>query len=294
VQHVRRSGQWSDRKTSKNINPIGSSPLLASQCQKPMHIKPVIRYLYSVVPGLAASRFAVMDLTAAWAAKPEYAATAWLSIGEGLVIDVGANRGQSTAAFKKLAPKAKIIAFEPEPRSATKLSTRFRGDAFVTVEGCALGASSGMITFFVPTYGRWDCDGMAATNRATATDWLKDPGRMYHFDESKLSVRDHSVECRTLDSYALSPGLIKLHAQGAELDILKGSTETIRRSQPALMCAFPSHAFTEFAALLGYRPYVCNNGQLLPGVAERPVTFTWYLADIHLTDLPIKTTGLQN
>jgi FkbM family methyltransferase len=259
-----------------------------------MHIKAMIRYFYSVVPGLAASRFAVMDLTAAWAAKPEYAGTAWLSIGEGLIVDVGANRGQSTAAFKKLAPKAKIVAFEPEPRSATRLSTRFRRDAFVTVQGCALGAHSGMITFFVPTYGRWDCDGMAATNRATATDWLKDSGRMYRFDESKLSVRDYPVECRTLDSYGLSPGLIKLHAQGAELDILKGSTQTIRRSWPALMCAFPSYTFTEFAAQFGYHPYVYNNEQFLPGVAERPVTFTWYLADIHLTHLPIKTTAFQN
>jgi FkbM family methyltransferase len=259
-----------------------------------MHIKPVIRYFYSVVPGLAASRFAVMDLTAAWASKPEYAATAGLSIGEGLIVDVGANRGQSTAAFKKLAPKAKIMAFEPEPRSAARLSTRFRGDAFVTVQSCALGARSGLITFFVPTYGKWDCDGMAATNLATATDWLKDPGRMYRFDESKLSVMDYPVECRTLDSYGLSPGLIKLHAQGAELDILKGSTETIRQSQPALMCAFPSSTLTEFVAQFGYRPYIYNNGNFFPGIAERPVTFTWYLLGAHLTQLPIKTTGLQN
>ncbi|MEH2510511.1 FkbM family methyltransferase [Nitrobacteraceae bacterium AZCC 1564] len=255
-----------------------------------MHLKPVVRYLYSVVPGLAASRFAVMDMTAAWAAKPEYAGTSWFSIGDGLIIDVGANRGQSTAAFKSQAPKARIFAFEPEPRSAARLSERFRDDAFVTVQDCALGAQSGTITFFVPSYGRWECDGMAATDRATATDWLKDPGRMLRFDENKVDVKEYAVACKTLDSYNLSPSLIKLHAQGAELDILKGSIETIRRSRPALMCAFATNAFTELAAQFGYLPYIYKNETFFPGIAQRPVTFTWYLSDHHRPLTPIKST----
>lgn len=255
-----------------------------------MHVKPVVRYLYAVVPGLATSRFAVMDMTAAWAAKPEYAGMRSLSIGDGLIIDVGANRGQSTAAFKSQAPKARIFAFEPEPRSAARLSRRFHDDAFVTVQDCALGAQSGTITFFVPSYGRWGCDGMAATDRTTATDWLKDPGRMLRFDESKLSVKEYAVQCKTLDSYDLSPKLIKLHAQGAELDILKGAVETIRRSQPAIMCAFASGAFTEFAAQFGYLPYIYKSETFVPGIANRPVTFTWYLADNHRRLAPIRTS----
>ncbi len=129
---------------------------------------------------------------------------------------------------------------------------------------------------------------MAATDRATATDWLKDPGRMYRYDESKLSVTEYPVDCRPLDSYELSPGLIKLHAQGAELEILKGAVQTIRRSHPALMCAFPSHEITAFAAKFGYQPYVYINRKFTPGIAERPVTFTWYLTDHHRTQMPVR------
>jgi hypothetical protein len=113
---------------------------------------------------------------------------------------------------------------------------------------------------------------------------------MLGFDENKLSVREYAVECKTLDSYDLSPSLIKLHAQGAELDILKGAIETIRRSRPALMCAFASSAFTEFAAQFGYLPYIYKGERFIPGIAERPVTFTWYLADNHRPLAPIKTT----
>lgn len=255
-----------------------------------MHLKPVVRYLYSVVPGLAASRFAVMDMTATWASKPEYAGTDWFSIGDGLIIDVGANRGQSTAAFKSHAPKAKIFAFEPEPRSAARLMRRFRHDPYVTIQDCALGAETGEITFFVPSYGRWECDGMAATDLATATDWLRDRGRMLRFDENKLSVAKCAVECRTLDSYDLSPSLIKLHAQGAEFSILQGAAKTIVRSRPPLMCAFASGPITEFTTQFGYRPYVYEGEKFVPGIAQRPVTFTWYLSDNHRSMAPIKTT----
>jgi hypothetical protein len=122
---------------------------------------------------------------------------------------------------------------------------------------------------------------MAATDLGEATEWLKNPGRMYRFDPKKLTVREHRVSCKTLDSFALAPALIKLHAQGAELDILKGSQQTLRQQAPALMCAFASPALTEFVADFGYRPHVYNYGRFQPGLAPRHVTFTWYLADAH-------------
>jgi FkbM family methyltransferase len=256
-----------------------------------MNLKAFARFLYANVPGAAAARFGVMDLTAAQFAKPEYGGVRRLSIDDGLIIDVGANRGQSIAAFRKLAPRSRIVAFEPEPRSAERLSECYRSDKTVTIRACALGRRAGSVTFFVPTYGRWGCDGMAATSREAATKWLADPGRMYRFDETKLTVREHPVECRTLDSFELSPDLIKLHAQGEELDILKGSQATIQRHRPALMCAFPECAVTEFAANLGYRPYIFDDGTFSAGIARPPVTFTWYLTDDHARHVSVGAGG---
>ena len=37
-----------------------------------------------------------------------------------------------------------------------------------------------------------------------------------------------------------APQLVKLHAQGAELEILNGARETMERHRPALMVAFVS------------------------------------------------------
>jgi FkbM family methyltransferase len=254
-----------------------------------VNAKALARFLYANVPGVAAIRFAAKDLMASRLGKPEYRGVRWLSIGNGLIVDIGANRGQSIAAFRRLVPTSNIVAFEPEPTSARRLAFRYLADRSVTIHACALGTQSGAMTFFVPSYGRWNCDGMAATDRKTATEWLNDSGRMYRFDEAKLAVAEHAVECRTLDSYKLSPQLIKLHTQGAELDILKGARQTVQQHRPALMCAFPTPTVTDFLADLGYRPYVYGHECFTPGIAIRPVTFTWYLTDSHTGHVPIGT-----
>lgn len=244
-----------------------------------MSLKAVARYFYANVPGAAAARFAAKDFAAPYFLKREFFGIKLLPIGNGLIVDVGANRGQSTAAFKRLAPGSRIVAVEPEPRSAKRLAFRHRRDDAVVVLECALGCSSGVIELFLPRYGRWECDGMAATSYNEATEWLKNPGRMYRFDERKLTVRKHRVPCKILDSLGLAPALIKLHAQGSELDILKGGQGILKRQRPALMCAFASQPLTEFLAELGYRPYVYNEGRFQPGIAPRSVTFTWYLTE---------------
>ncbi|WP_424627910.1 FkbM family methyltransferase [Bradyrhizobium sp. SYSU BS000235] len=252
-----------------------------------MKLKAFARYIYASVPGAAAARFAAKDFTAAYVNKPEFGGVPWLDVGKGLIIDVGANRGQSIAAFRKAAPGAHIIAFEPEPRSAKRLAAHYHGDRTVEIDPCALGANAGMIAFFVPTYGHWDCDGMSALSHETATEWLRDPGRMYLFDETKLTVEEHPVICKTLDSLELCPRLMKLHAQGAERSILEGAQQTLLRHKPALMCAFPPDSLSHFLSGFGYRPYIYRQGHFIPGVAKRPVTFTWYLIDEDAQRVPL-------
>lgn len=247
-----------------------------------MGYKAVARFFYANIPGLAAIRFAAMDANARYFIKPEFRGILRLSVGQGLIIEVGASRGQSIAAFKKLAPACSIIAFEPEPRAAKKLALRYRRDENVIVHSCALAERPGTVTLFVPRYGWWGCEGMAATNRKTATEWLSDPGRMFCYNKAKLSVEECLIQCRTLDSYNLTPVLIKLHAQGAELEILNGSYQTIRRHNPALMCAYPSVELVDRLADWSYRPYIYSDGRFARGVARRPVTFTWFLTDQHV------------
>jgi FkbM family methyltransferase len=242
-----------------------------------MNTKALVRVLYANVPGLAAARFALGDFLSPYASKPEYVGARL--IRPGLIVDIGANRGQSIEAFKRLSPGSTIVAFEPVPKAAARLAAKYKSDPAITVHDCALGERAGTITLFVPRYGRWECDAVAATSYAEATAMFHNPARIALFDESKLTVAEYTVEQRTLDSYELAPTLIKLHAaadadqtsrSGTEYAILKGARNTILAHKPALMCAFPTTAVTELLSEWGYGPRVHSN-------AHGRETFTWYL-----------------
>ena len=247
---------------------------------KPASAKAFARFVYARVPGAARLRFSFKDVISHYHSKPEFNGVQRLSLSKGEIIDIGANRGQTVAAFMRLAPGRRIVAFEPDPRCSVHLRRRLRGGNG-GLHVCALGREAGQLAFFIPRYGMWACDGMATTSRDEATLWLRDGGRMFRFDERLLSVEEHRVECRTLDSFALSPALIKLHAQGAELEILQGARDTLRRCQPALMCAFVRPAIVEFLQEFGYRPYVCRRDGFVPGVEAFSTTFTWLLSRKH-------------
>lgn len=241
----------------------------------PIHAKALARHLYANVPGLAATRFAFKEVTEIVFPKPEYAGVKLIPVGDSLIVDVGANRGHSIHAMRRFARQATFEAFEPGP-AFNGLRSRFALDRKVRINNLALGSEQGRMTLYTPNYGRWECDGMTATTYAEATEWMKDPSRLARFDPSKLKVDTRTVGCRTLDSFDLDPKLIKIHAQGAEHDILLGAAETIRARRPALMVAFPQPEVTTFLQDLGYCYYRFRKGRFQRGI-EKHGTFTWYL-----------------
>jgi FkbM family methyltransferase len=249
-----------------------------------MNFKALARFCYATLPGVAGARFGLMDLAGRYLIKPEFHGLRSISpVGGGLIIDIGANRGQSISALKRFAPKSHIVAFEPDPRSSQRLSDRYRNDKMVTICGCALGDEIKTIKFYLPIYGRWECDGMGATDRQVATGWLSDPNRMFCYDPRKLKVEECTVECRTLDSFNLAPAVIKLHAHMAGVSVLKGARQTIEQHKPALMCAFPSTELIDICKNLGFRPYAFRKGNLVRDEISPPeTTFTWFLTDRHL------------
>jgi len=249
-----------------------------------MNLNPLVRYLCANVPGVATACVFFKGLMAAKFPQPEYRAVAQLAVANPVIVDVGAHDGRSISVFRALARRPTIVAFDPESISAARLARRFRRDRSVTIHACALGNHSGDIMFYAPTYGRWNCDSIVARDRNAAIDWLYEPGAIYRFDERKLTVREYLIPCRTLDSFRLSPTLIKLNARGAEFSILQGASETLGQSKPVLMCAGASAEITMFLTRLGFSPYVFGSLGFAAGVAIHPMTYTWYLTRHHLRD----------
>jgi FkbM family methyltransferase len=130
-------------------------------------------------------------------------------------IDVGAHTGAMLEAMLVHAPSGHHLAFEPIPHYAEALRRRFPG---VQVHECALSDRRGPVTFHhVVT--------------APAYSGL----RRLNYPEGNQAVETLTVMSERLDdvvSVTMPITLIKVDVEGAELQVFRGASNTIRRCQP--------------------------------------------------------------
>jgi FkbM family methyltransferase len=66
---------------------------------------------------------------------------------DSLILDVGANNGQSIDFFRTIAPKCKIVSFEPNPDLFTKLLDKYKNDKNLTLSNLGISNKSGFLEF---------------------------------------------------------------------------------------------------------------------------------------------------
>jgi FkbM family methyltransferase len=132
-------------------------------------------------------------------------------------VDIGAHKGKYLYYMCKFAPNGTHFAFEPLPSLAKSLRERF---AKVTVHETALSDYAGQSTF---------CH--VITNPGLSS-LVRQPWR------SSVCTDSIVVQVDTLDN-VLPKGLpldfIKIDVEGAELAVLQGGMETIRKNRPLIV-----------------------------------------------------------
>lgn len=164
------------------------------------------------------------------------------------VLDIGANTGVYALVAAAANPDADVIAFEPVPEIFEYLAENARLNAFprLRVERLALGDHHGEIEFYVPPGVTLATGGSAAIGFRPADQTL-------------------AVTCITLDEYLDDQGspqidLIKMDTESTEPAVLDGSSNTLARCRPAIICEVlkgrTEHALHERLAPAGYRYYL--------------------------------------
>jgi FkbM family methyltransferase len=131
-------------------------------------------------------------------------------------IDVGAHIGSVISEVKHNDASVKIVAIEAIPEKADNLRRKF---PFVELHGCAVGEATGETSFFVNTKR----SGYSSLGRAGSID-----------DKSTYEIK---IRIETLDNLVSSMDVdaIKIDVEGAELGVLRGGVDTLRKCRPIIM-----------------------------------------------------------
>lgn len=146
----------------------------------------------------------------------------------GTLVDIGAHDGLLTLPFARL-PSSRVHAFEPLPSAFARLVARLRAEfgeipGHVALHAAALGDRRGRIALTMPLV-----DGAPQEQWAsTAKDYRA------HLS-ARVETARFEVELCMLDDLALDDvTAIKLDAEGAEYEILRGARDTLLRCRPVL------------------------------------------------------------
>ena len=187
---------------------------------------------------------------------------------EGVVLDVGANAGGYAQTVRKFAPKARVIAFEPHPKTFQELSRRGEKFGFQAVN-LALSDEPGSVEIF--DFASKDGSTLASLN----------PGVLgFYRDVSHYATGElvsHSVESTTIDFLKTNGidrvALLKVDTEGLDIKVLKGAANAIAEDRIDMIqfefvdSNVAARVFMKdfFDALPGYEIHrICLNGDLMP------------------------------
>ncbi len=174
---------------------------------------------------------------------------------KGLVVDIGANGGQSAIAFSFLLPQFDILSYEPNPALWRDLDfvARIVGRRFC-YRKIGLGPREGRMTLFVPQLGALPVTTRASLDRRAAEDHCE---RLAKEVGERPNINETTVEIVPFDSLGLRPDIVKIDVEGYERHVLEGMTETLKDAQPILLLESNAEdrACMELLSPLGYRFY---------------------------------------
>jgi FkbM family methyltransferase len=184
----------------------------------------------------------------AWFIEDEVGALAhWVKPGD-VCIDIGAEYGlYSVAMAARVGPTGRVHSIEPQADDGRMLDLAVRmsgADAIVTTHRLAMAEVEGEDQPSVP----WR-RGLPVHGRAYLARDAEGPGPNVEFATSRLV----SVQVTTLDAFCRAQGLeavhvVKADVEGAELKVLRGGLETLRRHRPAIQLEIKTPHLAKYGA----------------------------------------------
>lgn len=178
-----------------------------------------------------------------------------------IVFDIGSHNGYcSLLSCARVGPNGRVVAFEPSPRERKRLKRNIFINLIrnIKVESSAVGNYVGRVNFFI------------RDDRETGCNSIK------YFPQG-VKFSKITVPITTLDDYLQNqpkPDFIKIDAEGAEPEILKGAYKLLRgKKRPTFLIELTLDQGVRVCKLLKKKKYdlyfIGSKGKLLPANLEK-------------------------
>lgn len=167
--------------------------------------------------------------------EPEFEVLRGLAGSDALLLDVGANRGQTILSAKSLCPDLRIYSVEPNRYARPYLDEAAKRFSGVTVASHGLGDTEAQLTLWIPVI-----DGLLVSPLGSAhpETYLEDPMKSWLAEIAAGTPVQYTrveVTIRRGDDLDLAPDVIKIDVEHHEIPVLRGLEQTIRRCRPLLI-----------------------------------------------------------
>jgi FkbM family methyltransferase len=185
--------------------------------------------------------------------EPEfYAFRTFLPMTGSTVLDIGASHGQAIDAFRMMAERVLVIAFEPLPYLAERLATRWRYHHDVDVHDFGLSDSDTSVKLHVPSYNGVAFERLATTDHDEVDTWLRHS--IHGFDPDRLSIDTYEITLRRLDDIAMPKAdVVKIDVRGNEEAVIRGGLSYLATHLPVVLVGNNDDDVPGLLAPLGYR-----------------------------------------
>jgi FkbM family methyltransferase len=171
----------------------------------------------------------------------------------GLFLDIGANDGISTLSFRKFDRQYRIVAIEPNPLLEPALKRIKRKDNRFDYLIAAAGSTASHMKFFVPVYKGIALHTFTSGDSNEITVAIESAfGRRV---AAATEMQMFEARVFPLDELNLDPTIIKIDAEGFDLEVLKGLRKTIERARPFVIVEIVPADFTEITEFFHKRNY---------------------------------------
>ena len=186
-----------------------------------------------------------------------------------IIVDAGANVGQSIRSIRRVDQATPIHAFEPALASYEKLRKNVANSKGVKLYQTALLDANGDFTLYTPEYGGRAIGELASINRDEAALWLSRFAGSF-INPRKVTVKEEKVVTAKLDEYNLAPRFIKIDVQGVVPQLLRGAEATLEAYRPVLYVERGKNdGVGEQLSQFSYREYALKGGSLMPYRGEK-------------------------